>query len=87
MKIICVLVLGVLCFMGCASVKYVNPETKEEFKYSRLGWMKINGFSASIDKNGTKNINLESSEGTSGDLGKALINITEVIKNIPIAVP
>lgn len=74
-----ILILGLLLICGCASVKYTNT-AGEKFEYFRFGWMKIQGFKADIAKE-KKIISLESSEGTGGELEKAILNLTEIAKS------
>lgn len=80
------IILGLLVFTGCASVKYTStdPTTKkvEEFSYNRLGTQKISGFSVTKNQDGTINVNLNSGEGGSGDLAEALKNLSLVATKI-----
>ena len=76
------LIGGLLMVCGCASVKYTNT-AGETFEYFRFGWMEIQGFSADIAKE-KKVISLESSKGTGGEMEKAFLNLTEVIKTVPV---
>lgn len=73
--IICLILLTVLSY-GCASVKYTN-EVGEEFKYTRFGSLKLNGFEAKIEGE-NKHIKLNSSQGNAGDLAAILKNMSEV---------
>ncbi|MCF6147289.1 MAG: hypothetical protein E3K37_01375 [Candidatus Kuenenia sp.] len=71
-------VIMAFCFCGCASVKY-ETANGEKFRYSRIGWMEIQGFTADIGQD-KKAITLESSKGTGGELEKVLLNLSELAK-------
>lgn len=79
-------ILGLLVFTGCASVKYTStdPVTKkvEEFSYHRLGTQKISGFEASKNTDGVLEVKLNASEGGSGDLAEALKNLSLVATKV-----
>jgi hypothetical protein len=72
-------VAAIICLVGCASIKYTAP-TGETFKYSRLGTQKISGLKIIKDQNGLLRFQVESQEGTEGQLVET---IKEVLKKIP----
>ncbi len=74
------IILCLICmtiFGGCASVAYDDGKGKE-FKYSLMGRQNLDGFKATIDRNGTVKISIKKQKSDSGDLLPVLKNFSEI---------
>jgi len=73
---LCILVLCLFLFSGCARITYKN----DELSYTRLGKQKIEGFTMKKDSQGNIQVKFSKQEGSTGDLSKAILNATEIMK-------
>ncbi len=70
-----ILILLILLLASCARVTFKDGEAT----YWRLGNQKLEGVTFTKDKKGTIHLSFDKQEGSTGDLSKALLNLSTKI--------
>ena len=74
--VVIVLLISLIFLSGCSSLTY--KAGADTFKYTRLGTVNINGLHVTKNDKGIIDVSINDSKGSSGDLMKTLVNVSEV---------